>query len=767
MNIWQWVYDLEDELHESGNSRLATLVEQVPHYAANNDFEKLKLVYPEALALARQYNYPWLEIFFRHWYLQNQVIIRKNTKGLLSEAVDLLEFSHRQDNKDCPQRICTVQDLAVCYQNTDGPGYAEERIEVSLETLSQIDSSWPCYTCIYSEYIDALIDKGDLDQALREIDIVRSELLKRGVSLNKTKLSYLEVFVHLEKGEYEQAEILAREATNHTSDHIDRKRKFLYHALCLGHLAQWEEADAIQVSFEDVLESPYLFDVWLKLQKLKIKNGIIQNTEELDHRFHLIASLFLKNGTYRSAINVALYQAELALERGAVIVAEICANRAESVRGQLNKDLGVSEKLADIRKRIGEINHQESVCQQATPEEFLELQFRSSDEALVQAYSALRQWPDDDRILVRLVEILDSIGCAQEALELLRKSFSLDRPRIVLVYGHILIDQGEGETFLKTFQEVTPESVSEEVYCNICWLFSRYYRSTDLKLSYEYLCKVIERRPQSRNATIQAAQSEQKLGYYDRAVSHWTSLIEQYPEETDFHWDRMVPATISENWPTVHESARVLGIELPVDEGPIYCEGGHLRLRFQNDNGEYQDYTAVRTGPVTAKVISLYRLGEEQRYGVEVVFDPVPRNQLDQEDEEGYPMDREGYYTYLYDVFQEIRKPKYEYFDLDGVHPGEEALKRIFKELDALDVFVQVRSSDDYEVLVDGSENAIKGLYAYMAVPESTDLASVNNILKTLIAKFEHPLIWPSLAEEAGDSELLKLHAQAEEKYNL
>ncbi|NIQ12112.1 MAG: hypothetical protein GWO08_20035, partial [Gammaproteobacteria bacterium] len=52
----------------------------------------------------------------------------------------------------------------------DGPGYFEQRIAVAKETMERIDPSWPCYTCIAAEYVNALIDVQDYPQALTFLD---------------------------------------------------------------------------------------------------------------------------------------------------------------------------------------------------------------------------------------------------------------------------------------------------------------------------------------------------------------------------------------------------------------------------------------------------------------------------------------------------------------------------------------------------------------------------------------------------------------------
>ena len=46
-----------------------------------------------------------------------------------------IEFANRDETRECPQSVCVTQDLAGCYAKLDGPGYAQERLDVARETL--------------------------------------------------------------------------------------------------------------------------------------------------------------------------------------------------------------------------------------------------------------------------------------------------------------------------------------------------------------------------------------------------------------------------------------------------------------------------------------------------------------------------------------------------------------------------------------------------------------------------------------------------------
>ena len=126
--IWDWVGEAKRALVESGRERLAHLMGEMPRYTCDEKHAQLDAIYPEALALARASKNPWIEVFVRHWNLQSRILRRHQVGDWMGEAVSLIEFANRPETRDCPQSICTTQDLVNCYGNIDGPGYAEERV---------------------------------------------------------------------------------------------------------------------------------------------------------------------------------------------------------------------------------------------------------------------------------------------------------------------------------------------------------------------------------------------------------------------------------------------------------------------------------------------------------------------------------------------------------------------------------------------------------------------------------------------------------------
>ncbi|MBT6277609.1 MAG: hypothetical protein HOI95_26175, partial [Chromatiales bacterium] len=96
MNIWEWVRELKYDLRDAGQHRLLTLLDTIPTLVVDNEHARAEALFPEALAMVRELDLPWAEVFVRHWALQSRVRSRSEVKHNLSEAVDLLDFSHQE-----------------------------------------------------------------------------------------------------------------------------------------------------------------------------------------------------------------------------------------------------------------------------------------------------------------------------------------------------------------------------------------------------------------------------------------------------------------------------------------------------------------------------------------------------------------------------------------------------------------------------------------------------------------------------------------------
>lgn len=105
-------------------------------------------------------------------------------------------------------------------------------------------------------------------------------------------------------------------------------------------------------------------------------------------------------------------------------------------------------------------------------------------------------------------------------------------------------------------------------------------------------------------------------------------------------WDvwRLVHGTLLDRWETVRDAAGRLGLVVP-GSGAVEGEWEVVRVRIEEADGSESVVWARRTGPVSARVLTMEGPGRVAHYRDEVVFDPRP---LAEEDEGGFGGDESG-----------------------------------------------------------------------------------------------------------------------------
>lgn len=770
MDIWTWVGDLENDLRERDKESLANAIEQIPSLVCGDNHEKLDQIYPEALNLAKKESNPWIEVFVRHWYLQSQVLHRYNVKGMLSEAIDLLEFSSRESTKDCPQSICVVQDLANCYAKQDGPAYVAERIAVSTETLARITPAWPCYDCIATEEIAALVDLEDYDSALEKIYFYREEMAKASYNGEKNPFALLESRIMREMGHYEKAERIARESDNPYGGESFAKYRISAIALALAYQKKFDEAGEFTLKFSDAILAHSHYLNWCELYFLMAKNTPEQNNDELNYCFNKMIENFICNGVLRDTIKLLSWQSELAILRNDVFTLEQSVKRLKELVGQLSKDLGASELLQALINKLGEIKVK-LLAETVIDQEFLdELYDRDIKHSLSTLKIAYEQKGNLTQVAQAYFDSLVENGYISQGCEVAEKHFQIDLNCHSLIgrYGYLLLNEKLEADFDSTFNSEFINNLSKGGQNTALWLLALRHQDTSPSKSLAFLQKSLELEPNDPDTLERAAQIALQLDEYSLSISYWTQLIDLDPSKyVQFHWDKMIPGTLLEDWALVRESCSLLGVELKTKEGRVEQDMGVCRIQFVDLTGEKLTLFANRVGPVEAEITSIRRFGNEQYFGDRIVIEATPLNSLDIEDEEGYRCDSEGYYTYIYPKAKTLRKNPHFYFSIDGVYPGDDNWQQLEKLLESLNLKWSVRSTDEYQVQKDKTAPKLDAIYLYVACPMNTDLVQLNKELYSLVDSFEHPMIWPELLIELKDEEGLKIQEKVEQQYQL
>jgi tetratricopeptide (TPR) repeat protein len=761
MDIWKWVHEAEKQLRKDGHARLAELVDRLPTEVCNDRHARVDAIYPEAIALAKAIDHPWLEVFLRHWSLQSRILHRMEGTAL-GEAVSLVDFAHGEKTHDCPQGVCAVQDLCACYGFVDGAGFADERLEVAKETLARIDESWPCFTCISSEYASALRAKGDIAGSLKFVDEQVAALNAKGQRKAIYDLPRERVEALIDLGKLD-------EALAFTDDCERNGRRDAHHRLMrrIDRARIHVRAGRLQKALEsfppegEVEPTPLFYWFWLDAAAHLARAGAIPNDGALGRIFQRFIERLERQGVGRTTLELAQIHGELALERGAPHVARRALATMERSAKILNKPLDALDRIGKLRASIEAAPGLEKVEIPDTPEACFELlrarggKDREGDLLIIEAAHA--RFPDDADVTGALANVLVAMGLEAEAIdELSRFHARIPADDIAIRLGDLLIARKDREALDSLCAAHRSRAASEESKGIADWILARRAQEEgDWKECRAHLDDVLAKRPNAINARLVHAQASRKLGDHALSLAKLDEVVERVADAGPWDWDRMIAATILGEWTKVRDSAKRLEIELETTEGPIAERWELCKIRYEDEG---RDEWAARTGPVTARVITIARPEREQHYHDVVVFDAKPANKPPAKGEEKN-------HVWIYPYVARLEDGGHRAFEIDGPHPGEEQLEALETAVRNAGFPFQVLSGDAYRVKIDGEERP--GLFAVLAVGPGRTPGEAHATLRAATERFDHPITWRTLAEEAGDVAAAEEHAKLAALYGL
>ncbi len=304
----------------------------------------------EARALGR----PWLEVYTRHWRLQ---AANADDRGAvaLSEATATFEFAHRDETARCPQSVCVVQDLCITYGNTDGPGFADARIAVALETLDRIDPSWSCWSCLSTELVRALLDAERLDDAAAALDARRAAVFESGL-VPSLSLDLTQVMILIRRGRADDALTMIDDLASRAHPGWDPERKAARLALLrcetLAALGRGDEARACLPSPETVKRRALGRSRWIATIERLVELGSLDNDDTIATWVHDVVDHARAGGAWRRMFDTAAAQARLALARGSAGDALDALAALREARGELRVDAGAAATLAELESQV-------------------------------------------------------------------------------------------------------------------------------------------------------------------------------------------------------------------------------------------------------------------------------------------------------------------------------------------------------------------------------------------------------------------------------
>lgn len=724
MELWAWVEDKEEALRKQGEQRLANLVADFPGVALSLRYQEFDALVPEALALARAHGDPWLEVYFRHWDLQSRVFGRMHGERALRDAVSLVDFSHGKETSSCPQSVCTVQDLAACYGVVDGPGWAPERLEVTKDTLARIDPTWACFTCISDEHASALRDAGRTDDALAFIDAQARKHLTPGTDAFDRFCDRSRISLLSDLGRHEEALALAdRLLAAKQEDESKTLMRRTQRALLLARLGRFEESAEALPSWARWHAACEMYPMWSDCAVLLVRGGALPNDSTLSAIFRTMTERLDENGAVRTLFEVAGRQLELALARRSAWAARRALQAMERAVPRLRAPLDAPARLEALRRTLAELDATPPALPFETPDAFLASLAQEDPEAdlpLLEVASA--RWPDDEQVALLHAAALKGAGCRADAVALLDARLRAGQAgeETLNHLGSLLLSASPQEF---DAWEATVRAHVTEPALRVLPTYWRGARALELKrwkdavAAFEQVLEVRPEVPTPRRFLARALlRSGGGVTAAERARAQFSELETRGELELRDHWDRMTAATIIGDWAQVRALAAELELDVDPGEGPIDEAWARCQLSVEGEDGALVELSAIRTGPVTARISSLTFFEDgRSRFGEVWVFDAQPLNEgpSDDADEETQRSHR-WIYPAVFQLAASTRRTRF----LSGPEPEELDLLR--ETLEAHDLVWSEYEADDGQ------------LDWLLAVPESLDEEALAKLVTPL-----------------------------------
>ena len=760
MDIWKWVFDTHRDLEEAGNYRLAELINEIPTNASRGRLELAQAALPEALAAARAARLPWLEVYFRHWTINPRVCTRREGEAALKDTVSLFEFAHRPETINCPQSVCTTQDIACCYANVDGAGYANERISVCKETLARIDSSWGCFRCISSEMMNALVDAAKPEEALAFADQQLPLLQETGADQS------VDWFEPLAQAQFAAGRF---ETSLATLDYIEEQgfdsdnppkhyaRSCMRFRL-LALLGRSEEAWAMMPPEEKGREFGECLDLSAGLEVL-LQSAPGRNDYQVGRRTAAAVRRYSDSGSHRLTLDALVPHVRLAVARGARWSAIQMLELARPHLAKLKQPLGAPEAFAELEAMVAALPPVRELPVPAgeLAEYIQQGEDRDAEQDLELLLAGVASLPSDAGLAVLASRAMRACGGTDAARAHLWSFLRANVPADAVVEElESVLGEARDEAGIQALAGVI--RVSDPIRAYLC--LARFALLTERWNEVGRHAKpLLELEPdnvESRSLWSFAAMRE---GDYEQVLTLLDQLIAEGIAPGNGHWEAIVAASALGRWDRVRALGAALGMEFEAGEGPIEEKWGVVRVQYEDD-GEVNERYAHRTGPVTARIVSLSGSRRRQTIGQLVVFHPQPLEDVPGDEAEA------SQFVQLYKVVKVLEQSRFgTSYLVDGIHPGEGVLNTLTGELAARGWKWVVHSEKDYQVFDTQTEIQHPGVYFLVAAPVDTAAAAIDETLRELTAGFDHPMCWTGLAEDAGSN--VSYHEALMERYEL
>ena len=781
MDIWAWVQAQEQALEEAGERSLAQAMDLISRHTVNDEHAAVDALLPEALSRARSLNLPWIEVFLRHWGLQSRIFHRQDATAL-SEAASLVERSHREDAKDCPQSVCTVQDLAAAYGLVDGPAYAEERMAVARETLSRIDPRWPCFDCINGELASALDDADRPAEALAVVDAAVEAIRAARADRGETGMASTRIRALIRVGRLEDAQAaLERDAARGRRDAFSVLRRRNQTALVACRLGRIEDALAALPTPEEIDDSPGNYREWAEAVTALVEADALTFPGPIGRALHLHAERLADGGAHRNAFDTRLCHARLSLRADQLFVAERGVERLESLLGRLVKPLGADAALAALQadgraaRAAREARRAENAVEPAdTPEaalQALEALTTADEETLDRLEAAAARFPEDHRLAAWRARLWDAAGFGREALAMLQPRFEAAPPSfdLTITLGALLYGQKDDAGLAALAEHLDaaaraalaePDGAPLEPRIASLGLWFQALRARDARnptLAYQLANGVHESGARGQRLMTMLAELALELGRPAEALRHADELEALAPGDRDAAWLVVMAGTWVADWARVRTAGAALGMRFETEEGPIDDVWNACLVRC-DVNGRQRDLYALRRGPAQAEILEILPHGARPQRGDRVVIRPAPQNAPPPEDD----AEAQARHLWVYPLLGTLHAADFWGFTVDGPKPADADWQLFRDAVRDRGGDVHIHSGDRYVLRApDAPEDAapVRAIFARGALPAGVDAADMLARFDFCFGEGTRPFV-PELAHRAGDADRARLELE-------
>ncbi|MBB5778448.1 tetratricopeptide repeat protein [Nonomuraea jabiensis] len=739
VDIWAWVGETQQQLSEAGNVGLAMALGDLPAQAYEGRYPQLDVMAPAIAQQAEALELPWLEFYARYWHLIGRIGDRAQGAVALDDAQQLLAFAQREDVRECPAAPAAVEALAVAWANTDGPGYASERLEALGAHLEGMSPEKSAFAGLVTQYVAALIDAGKPGEAVTYAESAVERLRVAGREAS-WELGAESARALLAAGRAEDALTALQAAAEFQADDPVAKahRDGVRRALILATLGRTAEAVDALPDLDVVGEHPRVFVEWSQAVSKLAGSSQITNTWQLGRVLRQWIDYFGMMGGYRARVELALVAGDLAIARQGVWQARLLADLTESAAAELRETEGVADRVAALRAAADATSEPEAPGELGERVGLFDAAdgFNADPERWVGWLAPLSG--KDLEATRRHTTTLGFLGYPATGAD---------------IYWKMLVDTGDIATadsddvaYLTTLLIEARQDERLEQMAAMLPHAAQHLALARLHSARERWEETVEAAEHAvaAGAGLDARRllsgAAQQLDANSRAAEVLLEVIDELADEDV--WRMIVMATSAEDWETVRKGAAKIGMPIKSTEGPIEEEMGLIRVILPAPDGGQRQVLSIRTGPATARLALPQPRGMDYNAGDLVVFDPQLLEPVPDD-----PQEQQNFVP-PFAAVRILRPGGYTSYFFDGAAPSEEDWAEFTEVMAERGWPMWVYSDENYTVTHPSTGETLPGVFGWVAVPPDVSASEVDALLDDATERWVHPLAWLDLARE-------------------